>query len=102
MAQFAGAAPFLIAGPCVVESGDLNLRVGEALAALGNRLGVPVIYKASFDKANPSRRLAAPGPCATWEPRLADPLRVCCKGAGYNHLHASSLEDCGRSIPPHT
>jgi len=62
MAQFAGAAPFLIAGPCVVESADLNLRVAEALAALGNRLGVHVIYKASYDKANRSRLQAARGP----------------------------------------
>ena len=63
MAQFAGGAgPFLIAGPCVVESGDLNLRVGEALAALGTRLGLHVIYKASYDKANRSRLQAARGP----------------------------------------
>ncbi len=62
MAQFAGAAPFLIAGPCVVESEDLNLRVGESLAALGTRLGVHVIYKASYDKANRSRLQAARGP----------------------------------------
>src|SRR5260370_5275143 len=62
MAQFEGAAPFLIAGPCVVESGDLNLRVGDTLAALGNRLGVHVIYKASYDKANRSRLQAARGP----------------------------------------
>ncbi len=57
-----GAAPFLIAGPCVVESDDLNLRVGEALAALGARLGIGVIYKASYDKANRSRLKAARGP----------------------------------------
>ncbi len=57
-----GTTPFLIAGPCVVETDDLNLRVGEALAALGDRLGVPVIYKASFDKANRSRPAAARGP----------------------------------------
>jgi len=62
MAQFAGAAPFLIAGPCVVESEDLNLRVGESLAALGSRLSVHVIYKASYDKANRSRLQAARGP----------------------------------------
>jgi len=62
--RFAGgaAAPFLIAGPCVVESDDLNLRVGEALAALGARLGIGVIYKASYDKANRSRLKAARGP----------------------------------------
>ena len=34
----AGASPFLIAGPCVVESDDLNLRVGEALADLAVKL----------------------------------------------------------------
>jgi 2-dehydro-3-deoxyphosphooctonate aldolase (KDO 8-P synthase) len=58
----AGAAPFLIAGPCVVESDDLNRRVAEALATLGTRLGLHVIYKASYDKANRSRLDAARGP----------------------------------------
>jgi 2-dehydro-3-deoxyphosphooctonate aldolase (KDO 8-P synthase) len=57
-----GGSPFLIAGPCVVESDDLNLRVGEALAELGAKLGVPVIYKASYDKANRSRLNAGRGP----------------------------------------
>jgi 2-dehydro-3-deoxyphosphooctonate aldolase (KDO 8-P synthase) len=57
-----GTAPFLIAGPCVVESDDLNLRVGEALAELGAALGIGIIYKASFDKANRSRLSAARGP----------------------------------------
>ena len=57
-----GVTPFLIAGPCVVESDDLNLRVGEALAELGHRFGMPIIYKASFDKANRSRLAAARGP----------------------------------------
>ncbi|MBI1967088.1 MAG: 3-deoxy-8-phosphooctulonate synthase [Gemmatimonadetes bacterium] len=60
-AQF-GTAPFLIAGPCVVEADDLNLRVGEALAELGSKLGVHVIYKASYDKANRSRLKGARGP----------------------------------------
>ncbi len=55
-------APFLIAGPCVVESDAINLRVGEALAALAARFGLPVIYKASFDKANRSRLSAPRGP----------------------------------------
>ncbi len=62
MAQHFGAAPFLIAGPCVVESDDLNVRVGEALAELRARLGVPVIYKASYDKANRSRLKGPRGP----------------------------------------
>jgi 2-dehydro-3-deoxyphosphooctonate aldolase (KDO 8-P synthase) len=53
---------FLIAGPCVLESDDLNLRVGEALAKLADRIPGGIIYKASFDKANRSNRGAARGP----------------------------------------
>ena len=60
--HFGGASPFLIAGPCVVESDDLNVRVGEALADLAGKLGVHVIYKASYDKANRSRHGAERGP----------------------------------------
>jgi 2-dehydro-3-deoxyphosphooctonate aldolase (KDO 8-P synthase) len=55
-------SPFLIAGPCVVESDDLNVRVGEALAELALKLGIGVIYKASYDKANRSRLNAPRGP----------------------------------------
>src|SRR5213592_2266045 len=62
MGQHFGATPFLIAGPCVVEADELNLRVGEALAELGTKLGVHVIYKASYDKANRSRLKGARGP----------------------------------------
>src|SRR3972149_7006888 len=61
-AQVLGARPFLIAGPCVVEDDRLNIAVGEQLAALSQRLGLPVVYKASFDKANRSRLAAGRGP----------------------------------------
>jgi 2-dehydro-3-deoxyphosphooctonate aldolase (KDO 8-P synthase) len=71
-----GSAPFLIAGPCVVESDDLNLRVGEALAELGARLGVGVIYKASYDKANRSRLKAARGPGLEAGLRALDAVRT--------------------------
>ena len=42
----------LIAGPCVVESRDSALRHAQALRALTDRLGVPFVYKSSYDKAN--------------------------------------------------
>jgi 2-dehydro-3-deoxyphosphooctonate aldolase (KDO 8-P synthase) len=54
--------PFLIAGPCVIESGDVLLRVAEVLAGLERDLGIPVCLKASFDKANRSRLSASRGP----------------------------------------
>jgi 2-dehydro-3-deoxyphosphooctonate aldolase (KDO 8-P synthase) len=52
----------LIAGPCVLEDDDLNLRVAEHLAALSERLDLPVVFKASFDKANRSRVDSPRGP----------------------------------------
>ncbi len=54
--------PFLIAGPCVVEDDELNIGVAERLAEIGVKLGLPIIYKASFDKANRSRLAAGRGP----------------------------------------
>jgi 2-dehydro-3-deoxyphosphooctonate aldolase (KDO 8-P synthase) len=53
---------FLIAGPCALEDDDLNLVVGEAVAGVGDRYGVPVIFKASFDKANRSSPGSFRGP----------------------------------------
>jgi 2-dehydro-3-deoxyphosphooctonate aldolase (KDO 8-P synthase) len=42
----------LIAGPCALESRSQGLEIAEALAALGDRLQLGVVFKASFDKAN--------------------------------------------------
>ena len=53
---------FLIAGPCVLEDDALNLTVGEELARVSASLGLPVVFKASFDKANRSTPGAARGP----------------------------------------
>lgn len=58
----AGGPFFVIAGPCVLEDDVLNVGVGEALAELSEALDLPVVYKASFDKANRSRPDAARGP----------------------------------------
>ncbi len=58
----AGEEFFLIAGPCVLEDDALNLAVAEALARLAGELALPIVYKASFDKANRSRAGAARGP----------------------------------------
>jgi 2-dehydro-3-deoxyphosphooctonate aldolase (KDO 8-P synthase) len=42
----------LIAGPCVIESLDFNLKMAEQIKKVCNKLGVPLIFKSSFDKAN--------------------------------------------------
>ena len=43
---------FLIAGPCVIEDKETTLRVAAFLRETGDDLGIPVIFKASYDKAN--------------------------------------------------
>ena len=53
---------FLIAGPCVLEDDDLNLRVADALARIHAALDLPIVFKASFDKANRSNAGAFRGP----------------------------------------
>jgi 2-dehydro-3-deoxyphosphooctonate aldolase (KDO 8-P synthase) len=52
----------LIAGPCQLEDDALNVRVGTALAALAQDTGLPVVFKASFDKANRSKLESPRGP----------------------------------------
>lgn len=51
--RIAADAPLaVIAGPCVIESLDHCLKVGEAAKAVCDKLGLPYIFKCSFDKAN--------------------------------------------------
>lgn len=51
--QTGGSQPFfLIAGPCVIESRQLAIDTAGYLKELTTRLGIPFIYKSSFDKAN--------------------------------------------------
>jgi 2-dehydro-3-deoxyphosphooctonate aldolase (KDO 8-P synthase) len=53
---------FLIAGPCVIESEALVLDIAGRLRELTRELGIPYIFKASFDKANRSSKGSFRGP----------------------------------------
>jgi len=58
-----GGAPLaFLAGPCVIESEEHAVRMATALAALARRLGVPYVFKASYDKANRSSLQSFRGP----------------------------------------
>jgi 2-dehydro-3-deoxyphosphooctonate aldolase (KDO 8-P synthase) len=48
----AGKPLALIAGPCVIESADSALRHATTLKAIADRVGVPYVFKSSYDKAN--------------------------------------------------
>ncbi|MGQ0385042.1 MAG: 3-deoxy-8-phosphooctulonate synthase [Gammaproteobacteria bacterium] len=53
---------FLIAGPCVVEDPGLTLAIAGALKEITAALGIPFVFKASYDKANRSSRASFRGP----------------------------------------
>lgn len=53
---------FLIAGPCVVESEQLQMDTAGALKEIAAKLGIPFIFKSSFDKANRSSGTSFRGP----------------------------------------
>ena len=53
---------FLIAGPCVVESEQLQMDTAGSLKEITGRLGIPFIFKSSFDKANRSSGTSFRGP----------------------------------------
>lgn len=53
---------FVIAGPCVIESEQLAMDTAGALKEMTTKLGIPFIYKSSFDKANRSSTSSYRGP----------------------------------------
>jgi len=61
--QIGGGLPLaVIAGPCVIESKDSALKHGAALKSAADRVGVPYIFKSSYDKANRSSLHSFRGP----------------------------------------
>jgi 2-dehydro-3-deoxyphosphooctonate aldolase (KDO 8-P synthase) len=59
---FGAASLALIAGPCVIESEAHALGLAHAIAAIARRVGVPYVFKASFDKANRTSASSYRGP----------------------------------------
>ncbi|MFP4245311.1 MAG: 3-deoxy-8-phosphooctulonate synthase [Ectothiorhodospira sp.] len=66
---------FLIAGPCVIESRELALETAGRLKEMTGRLGIPFIYKSSFDKANRSSVESYRGPGLDEGLRILDTVR---------------------------
>lgn len=57
-----GAGPFLICGPCVIESRDVLMEIAETLKTWSVKEGVPMVFKASYDKANRTSLSSFRGP----------------------------------------
>jgi 2-dehydro-3-deoxyphosphooctonate aldolase (KDO 8-P synthase) len=56
------SGPFILAGPCAIESREIALETAEVLAGLSAKLDIPIIYKSSFDKANRTSVTSFRGP----------------------------------------
>ena len=52
----------MIAGPCVIESADATLEIARALKDISQQLSLPLIFKASYDKANRTSVTSFRGP----------------------------------------
>ncbi|MGE4544982.1 MAG: 3-deoxy-8-phosphooctulonate synthase [Pedobacter sp.] len=73
---FGGGRPFvLIAGPCVMEGEEHTLSIARHLLQLKNELGIQVVFKASFDKANRTSVSAYRGPGLEEGLRILDKVR---------------------------
>jgi 2-dehydro-3-deoxyphosphooctonate aldolase (KDO 8-P synthase) len=67
---------FVIAGPCVIESEALVMGVAERLRAIADRLGLLLIFKSSFDKANRSSNVSFRGPGLDAGLRILEKVRA--------------------------
>ncbi|RDH90595.1 MAG: 3-deoxy-8-phosphooctulonate synthase [endosymbiont of Seepiophila jonesi] len=82
---------FLIAGPCVIESEQLALDTAGSLKAITGELGIPFIYKSSFDKANRSSGSSFRGPGLEEGLRILEKVR--------EQIHVPVLTDVHEDTP---
>lgn len=67
---------FLIAGPCVIESDELQLRTAERLKTIAEKLGILFVFKSSFDKANRTSDKSFRGPGVDEGLRILEKVRA--------------------------
>jgi len=71
-----GPELLLIAGPCVLEAPDRVLRIATGIAEVADALGLPTVFKASFDKANRTSLHGRRGPGLDAGLRLLEQVRA--------------------------
>ena len=92
--EVGGRKLFLIAGPCVIESEAHARSMADAISAITQRLGIPYLFKASYDKANRTSITSFRGPGLVEGARI---LRAIALETGLPVLtDVHTPEDCGR------
>ncbi|MCJ8502180.1 3-deoxy-8-phosphooctulonate synthase [Desulfatitalea alkaliphila] len=77
----------IVAGPCVIEDEDTTRRIAERLKDLAARLQMPLIFKASFDKANRTSIHSYRGPGLEKGLRLLETIRTQCELPVLSDVH---------------
>lgn len=80
----------LIAGPCVIESEAHTLKLAEGIKSVCARLGIPLVFKASFDKANRSSISSFRGPGIDEGLRILAAVRSACDVPIISDIHEPS------------
>lgn len=83
-----------IAGPCVIETHDLTLWIADQLAAMAERMNLPLIFKASFDKANRTSGKSFRGPGLQEGLKTLDTVR-----ARTGLPVTTDIHECGHAEP---
>ncbi len=82
-----GPELFLIAGPCVIESEEHALKMAAAISAVARELGIPYIFKASYDKANRTSLASFRGPGLKAGLAILRKVAECAKVAVLTDVH---------------
>jgi 2-dehydro-3-deoxyphosphooctonate aldolase (KDO 8-P synthase) len=88
--KLGASRPFFIAGPCVIESERHCLKVADKLAACAKRLGIDLIFKASYDKANRTSASSFRGPGLDEGLRILEKVRSECGLPVLSDVHETS------------
>ena len=70
-----GSSLFVLAGPCVIEDPERTLNIGREMKKICEKLGLPYVFKASFDKANRSSFTSYRGPGLEEGLKILGPLK---------------------------
>ncbi len=90
--------PFFIAGPCVIESEKHCLKMAERLAGISQRLGLALIFKASFDKANRTTSASFRGPGLEEGLRILEKVRSRTGLPVLSDVHESSQVEAAAQV----
>ncbi len=93
-----GRSLFFVAGPCVIESERHCLKMAERISTIASRLDVPMIFKASFDKANRTSPVSYRGPGIEEGLRILEKARIASGLAVLSDVHETAQVAAAASV----